>query len=219
VIERLLPATVRWAESFELRSDHELFPEELALIERAVAKRRDEFASARACARTALAELGRPPAPILRGPRGEPLWPRGVVGSITHCAGYCAAAVAPAGPTVAIGIDAEPDRPLPEGVLETVGLPAERDRASAARAERPGPHWDRLLFSAKESTYKAWYPLTGRWLGFEEAEIRIDPAGTFSAHLLVPGPVVAGREVRQFPGRWLAARGLVVTSIAVEARP
>ncbi len=79
-----------------------------------------------------------------------------------------------------------------------------------------GLSWDRLLFSAKESVYKAWYPLTGRWLGFDEATVTIGPAdGTFTAEFGVPGPVLRGRRLTGFSGRWLAARGLVLTAIAV----
>ena len=49
--------------------------------------------------------------------------------------------------------------------------------AALARAV-PLTHWGRLLFSAKEAVYKAWYPLTGRWLGFEEARLTIDPGAS-----------------------------------------
>ena len=62
-------------------------------------------------------------------------------------------------------------------------------------------------------------PADRRWLGFEEADLVFDPAGTFTARLLVPGPTVAGRELTGFTGRWLVADGLVVTSIAVPDRP
>ena len=79
----------------------------------------------------------------------------------------------------------------------------------------PGPNWDRLLFCAKESVYKAWFPLTGRWLGFEGAEITLDPAGTFTARLLEPGPAAGGRELTGFEGRWLARAGLILAAICV----
>jgi len=91
-----------------------LFPEDERAVARAVGKRRREFATARFYARTALARLGLDPAPIVPGPRGEPGWPAGVVGSMTHCAGYRAAAVARAEDVLTIGVDAEPDEPLPE---------------------------------------------------------------------------------------------------------
>jgi 4'-phosphopantetheinyl transferase EntD len=81
-------------------------------------------------------------------------------------------------------------------------------------------HWDRLLFSCKESVYKAWFPLARRWLGFDGAALRVDPvARTFTADLLVPGPVVDGAVLRGFSGRWLARGGLLLTAIGVAARP
>jgi 4'-phosphopantetheinyl transferase EntD len=79
-----------------------------------------------------------------------------------------------------------------------------------------GVHWDRLIFSAKESVYKAWFPLTRRWLDFDEAAITLDPSsGTFSARLLVPPPFVGGRSLTGFDGRFLVQDGLVLTAIVL----
>jgi 4'-phosphopantetheinyl transferase EntD len=216
VIEEILLPAVAAAEEFGDRPDAVLFPEEEAVIGRAVEKRRREFTTGRACARAALARLGQPPVAILPGERGSPGWPPGIVGSITHCAGYRAAAVARASQVLAIGLDAEPDRPLPGGVLDVVSLAAERASLADLARSAPGPNWDRMLFCAKESVYKAWFPLTGRWLGFQQAHITLDPAaGAFTARLLVPGPEVDGRELTAFDGRWLARDGLIITAISV----
>jgi 4'-phosphopantetheinyl transferase EntD len=216
MIEELLRPPVVAVEAFADPPDGTLFPEEEAVIARAVDKRRREFTTARWCARRALARIDVPPAPILPGQRGAPGWPAGVVGSMTHCAGYRAAAVARAGDVVTIGVDAEPNEPLPEGVLTSVSDPQERAALAALARTAPGVHWDRLLFSAKESVYKAWFPLARKWLGFEEAVVTIEPvAGAFAARLLVPGPVVAGERLSGFTGRWLARDGLVVTAIVV----
>src|SRR5258708_3275547 len=68
-------------------------PEEEPLIAKSVAKRRNEFITVRYCARLALGELGVAPVPMLTGDKGEPCWPDGVVGSLTHCTGYRGAAV------------------------------------------------------------------------------------------------------------------------------
>jgi 4'-phosphopantetheinyl transferase EntD len=216
VIEEILLPAVAAAEEFGDLPDAVLFPAEQAVIGRAVEKRRREFATARACARAALARLGQPPVAILPGKRGSPGWPPGIVGSITHCAGYRAAAVGKAAEVLAIGLDAEPDQPLPDGVLGAISLVAERATLCDLARSAPGPNWDRLLFCAKESVYKAWFPLTGRWLGFEQAHITLDPAaGTFTARLLVPGPEVDGRELTGFEGRWLARDGLILAAICV----
>jgi 4'-phosphopantetheinyl transferase EntD len=216
VIETILPQGAACAEAFGDPPRLVLFPEEESLLARAVDKRRREFTTARACARTALAALGFPPAPILAGERGAPQWPPGVVGSITHCAGYRAAAAARACDLLTIGLDAEPDEVLPGGVLEAVSLPGERERLRDLAAAAPGTCWDRLLFSAKEATYKAWFPLARRWLGFEDADITVNAAdGTFETRLLVPAPAVSDSPLAGFTGRWLARDGLILTAIAV----
>jgi 4'-phosphopantetheinyl transferase EntD len=218
VIGDILPPEVAVAEEFGDVPDVVLFPEEEAVIARAVDKRRREFTTARACARAALAQLGLPPAPILPGLRGAPGWPPGVVGSITHCAGYRACAVARDREVVTIGLDAEPHDQLPSGVLDAVSDGGERARLAALAAARPDVCWDRMLFSAKESVYKAWFPLTRRWLGFEEASVDIDPVtGTFTARLLVEGPLVNGTALTAFAGRWLVSNGLIATAIAITA--
>ncbi|MDP9793648.1 4'-phosphopantetheinyl transferase EntD [Catenuloplanes nepalensis] len=203
MIEQLLPPGVAWAETFG-DEDCALFPAEEAAIARAVPKRRHEFTTGRWCARSALATLGLPPAPIVPGERGAPTWPPGTTGAITHCPGYRAAAVARTTTIASVGIDAEAHAPLPDGVLALVSLPAEREWISQAP---PGTHWDRLLFSAKESVYKAWFPLTHRWLGFEEAHLTASPDGTFHAQILIDGPVT------HFSGRWLTTPDLILTAI------
>lgn len=218
MLERILPGEVAVVEAFSDDPDAVLFPGERAVIARAVAKRRIEFATARACARAALARLGEQPVPILRGSRGAPLWPTGVTGSITHCDGYRAAAVARTSHTVALGLDAEPNEKLPDGVPGTIALTEERDHIAGLAAAEPGICWDRLLFCAKESVYKAWFPITQRWLDFKSAHITIDPGdGTFQAQLLVPGPLVDGVPLNVMHGRWIAARGLLATAIVVPA--
>jgi 4'-phosphopantetheinyl transferase EntD len=204
MIADLLPASVACEETFG-DVDAPLYPGEAELIARAVGSRRREFVTTRHCARQALAALGFPPMAILAGDRRNPRWPQGVAGSMTHCPGFRAAAVAT--DLLTIGIDAEPAEPLPDGLLRMVALPQD----IAALPTRPDLPWDRILFSIKESVYKAWFPLTDRWLGFQEAEVVIDPAGTFEARLLVPGPP----GVTGFAGRWAAVDGLIGSAITM----
>ncbi|MEK8104565.1 4'-phosphopantetheinyl transferase superfamily protein [Micromonospora sp. M12] len=151
------------------------------------------------------------------GPRREPLWPPGIVGSITHCAGYRAAAVGLASDVAAVGIDAEPHGPLPDGVLGSVTAAGDEALLTDLTRRDPTTHWERLLFSAKESIYKAWYPLTHRWLGFEDASLMIDPAtATFSGRLHVSGTRRdGGPALTELHGRYLVADGLVLTAVTV----
>jgi enterobactin synthetase component D / holo-[acyl-carrier protein] synthase len=218
VLAAIVPPGVEVAEVFDDRFDSAPLPAaEEAAIRDAAPKRRREFAAARACARQALARAGFQSVPILPGPSGDPVWPPGVVGSLTHCDGYRACAIGRADKFAAIGIDAEPHDVLPRGVLPMVASDSERSALAALAALAPGVCWERILFSAKESVFKAWFPATGRWLGFASAEVSLDPAGTFAARLLVPGPVVSGAPLTIYHGRWTVERGLIATAVVVPA--
>ncbi|GHD97000.1 4'-phosphopantetheinyl transferase family protein [Streptomyces naganishii] len=233
MIEELVPRAVVCAEAYEDAAEHcgedggedGLFPGEREVLGDAVERRRREFTTVRACARKAMAGLGVPPAPVLPGVRNVPLWPAGVVGSMTHCDGYRAAALARASDAATVGIDAEPDGPLPQGVLESIALP--RELAWARAGSGGGVHRDRLLFSAKECVYKAWFPMMRTELDFEDADITFAPApangrkegsgGAFHARILRPARNALGQHVGAFEGRWAAARGLLVTAIVLPA--
>ncbi|MGH8920694.1 MAG: 4'-phosphopantetheinyl transferase family protein, partial [Actinomycetes bacterium] len=128
MIEKILPGVVACAEAFDDPPDAVLYPSEEAVISRAVEKRRREFRTVRHCARQALRELGLPPVAVLTGEHREPLWPPGVVGSMTHCTGYRAAAVARSRDLRTVGIDAEPHQPLPPDVLTAIALADEQVR-------------------------------------------------------------------------------------------
>jgi 4'-phosphopantetheinyl transferase EntD len=218
VIENILPPEVVAVEALGDLPGVALFPQEAELVANAVDKRQHEFATGRYCARAALGRLGVRPAPLLSGVGGAPHWPLGVVGSITHCDGYRAAAVAWGRDVVTLGVDAEPADPLPDGVLRFVSDAREQAWIRELGVARPEVCWDRLLFSAKESVYKAWFPLTGRWLDFNDASVTVDPdAKSFAATLTAPGPVVSGHILSGLVGRWTLASGLVLTAIAVLA--
>jgi len=202
VLRRLLPDTVSVDEVHGDDADV-LYPQEAAHIARAVPKRQREFATVRKCARRALQRFDIERHPMVPGTAGAPAWPSGIVGSMTHCDEYRAAAVARAGDIEAVGIDAEPAQELPPGVLRTVASAAEIDSLTRLRHVIPGVAWDRLLFSAKESIYKVWYPLSHDWLGFEEADVELFPAGSFRAELARPLPsTLTSAGVRELWGRW-----------------
>ena len=134
LLSGVVPSPVASAELYDDPPQLTPLPEEEPLIARSVAKRRNEFITVRYCARQALGELGLPPVPILKGDKGEPCWPDGVVGSLTHCEGFRGAVVGRSAEVRSVGIDAEPHGVLPKGVLDAISLPAERaELACAAR--------------------------------------------------------------------------------------
>jgi len=217
LLSTVVPPVIASAELYADPSDLTPLPEEEPLIARSVAKRRNEFVTVRYCARQALGDLGLPPVPILKGDKGEPCWPEGVVGSLTHCEGFRGAVVGRVADVRSVGIDAEPHAVLPKGVLDAISLPAERAELGAL----PGAaHWDRILFCAKEATYKAWFPLTHRWLGFEDAHITFTvdgsgSAGGFESRILVDPQAESGPPLTSLSGRWSVDDGLVLTAIVL----
>lgn len=193
-----------------------LLPAEQEAVRTAGPGRQADFTAGRLCARAALARLGVPAAPLLPGPGGEPQWPAGVTGSITHCAGYRACAVALTADVAAIGIDAEPDHPLPATLLGAVGTGPERARIARLSATVPAVSWDRLLFSAKEAAYKLWYPLNGQSPALHDVAVSLITGitgGTFTVRMHGGGPETSPRLRSRLRGRWLARGGLLVTAI------
>ncbi|WFU06777.1 4'-phosphopantetheinyl transferase superfamily protein (plasmid) [Rhizobium sp. CB3171] len=215
MLEKLLPpnVAVQTSRANEVPEIQVMAGEESA-IATAVKSRRHEFSIGRACARAALCKLGFPSCPIPSGPNREPLWPSGIVGSITHCAGFYAAAVAMQKDYIALGIDAEVDEELPSGVLSLISSHEER-RWIANASEHI--NWERLLFSAKESIFKAWFPLTREWLGFQDAVVTIIPEdGSFIVQL--PHTCVPAADCpRELRGRFTISNGLILTAVFIEA--
>lgn len=207
----LLPDGVIACESRVADSDT-LLPEEAELVATAVNARQSEFAAGRACARSALTDMGvGDPEPIIPDEHRAPIWPSGFVGSITHCTGLAAAAVARADTWLGIGIDAEPAEPLPQEVVDLVLDSTEQ--FALTNLPDLGVPWDRVAFSAKESLYKVWSPLQHTWLGFEDVALDLDTDGTFTVQL---GPPDIGKLPRTMSGRWAVTDGLVITTLAVQ---
>ena len=223
MIESLVPGTVAVASSVDGAEDVELFEAERRLVEGAGATRHQEFATVRGCARRALTMLGESPQAVLKGARGEPQWPPGIVGSMTHCTGYTAAVVARASDVRGIGIDAEPSGPMPDGALTIVALASEQQQV-VSLGSTAEICWDKLLFSAKESVFKCWYPATHIELGFRDAEVTFSPnwtndcdggrRGRFHVRLIRSAVTHLPTD---FEGRWRVGDGFAMTAVVLPA--
>lgn len=165
-----------------------LLPEEALLLSpKAVEKRRVEFAAGRHVARLALAEAGfTEPFPILRGARGEPLWPAGWVGSISHGHGWAVAAVGPHTSVRSLGVDFESARRKVNaaGIARLITGPSEQAWCFA-EGEGTAQLRLKLIFSAKESLFKTLYPIVNVFFDFHDAEAVWNEAeGRFDLRLL-----------------------------------
>jgi 4'-phosphopantetheinyl transferase EntD len=196
-----------------------LLPDEAAdLSAGAVTKRVEEFTAGRACARRALAEFGIVDFPIKVGPKREPLWPEGYVGSITHTDGLCAAAVGESARFLGLGLDVEQTGRVGASIQARICVSAELDwlaRLPAAEAS----HAATLVFAAKEAFYKAQFPVVREWLYFDVAAIEFPdwpaPAGSW---LLRPQRPLAIEQYCAFPlrGGYRLEGELVVAGVAIE---
>ena len=182
--------------------------ERLAMV-RAVPSRIAEFTAGRAAARQAMQALGLPEAAIAMGADRAPVWPAGVVGSISHAGGMGAALVARVGAIAGIGLDLELNEPLPPDLWPEVCTSAELIALTKLPAAAQG-QTARLIFSAKECCYKCIYPHTKAVLSFGAMEIRPDLTGnTYAATLVEPaGPFAPGTT---WVGGFARIGGLIAT--------
>ncbi len=221
MIGTLFPGSVVTLEATAEMWSAPLLPEEEACLSpRAVAKRRREFAAGRACARAALARLGVRDFPLRVESDRSPLWPRGIVGSLSHCGDYCGVAVARKGSIAGLGLDVERARPLQDRVALMICTEAERTRLAALPDLPPGL-WAMVVFCAKESTYKCFYPLARMFLDFHDVEIDLEPAaGAFTARVLKARGAAGGAAdppVRALHGRFAWNDAYVFAGVTLTA--
>lgn len=175
------------------------------------AKRQSEFLAGRICAREALAVVrGQRSVPTV-GEDGAPCWPSGLCGSISHGKGFALAAVAEQSHVQSLGLDIEALLAVEraERLAGEIHTPAELEPWQALAAERRA--WlTTLTFSAKESVFKALYPLVQRRFYFQDAELLDWQAdGHLRLRLLIdlhpdwPAGTIVSGQYAEFDGRLL----------------
>lgn len=153
-------------------------------IRRSVQKRQAEFFFGRLTARLAMAALGAPTAEIVIGPQREPVWPHGIVGSISHTGGLAMATAARPSRCHGIGIDVE--RAVSGDARDSIASSV-LDAAEMAILDRHCAGMEdggfSLAFSAKESLYKGAFPSVQRFFDFAAARIVAVDTATRTLHL------------------------------------
>jgi len=136
----------------------------------AVLKRQVEFAAGRWCAAQALRRSGyRGPPAIGIGAHRAPCWPAGYLGSISHSTGWAVAITAADDAWSGIGIDLEQTMEESNARALSGRIGSAAELALGTRCGMPFATWATLLFSAKESLFKALYPSVGRYFHFPDA--------------------------------------------------
>lgn len=205
------------AEIASINGSHDLFDVEDRAIRNAAPLRRDEFAAGRAAARGALATLAIAPVPIPRAADRRPLWPNGIIGSISHTDGIAAAIVGHNQPTAGVGLDIEGDAPLKKELLKYILTRSE----AAARKARPlvaSSSRCKATFAAKEALFKAIYPITGQFFGFLDANVDLLESGNWTATLCDTAPALPASMVIS-GGKWAAVDGHVIATVCILNAP
>ena len=205
------------AEIASINGSHDLFDVEDRAIRNAAPRRRDEFAAGRAAARGALATLAIAPVPIPRAADRRPLWPNGIIGSISHTDGIAAAIVGHNQPTAGVGLDIEGDAPLKKELLKYILTRSE----AAARKARPlvaSSSRCKATFAAKEALFKAIYPITGQFFGFLDANVDLLESGNWTATLCDTAPALPASMVIS-GGKWAAVDGHVIATVCILNAP
>lgn len=184
------------------RAAHPAFPGETVA---GVAKRQSEFRAGRHAARAALAELGLPGRPIPAGADRAPIWPLGLIGSISHSDRLCLAAV---GRGRGIGVDLEPAEPLEPQIHRMILSPEDRGSEGAVISGLE----TRLIFSAKEAAYKAQYPLSRQLFDFQTLAVTVQ-GDRFEARFRRDIAPFTPQSVLQ--GRWAQVAGHFLCVVAL----
>ncbi|CBL47051.1 phosphopantetheinyl transferase [gamma proteobacterium HdN1] len=218
MFETLLPACAKVVVAKDWMWNTPVFQEEEAFIERAVEKRRREFRASRHSAHEALSVFEHNDFRLLPGGGRAPQWPAGIVGAVTHTGQFCAVAIAAAQECRGLGIDAEQNSPLSDELKQMICTPSEQ--AWVTEQEAAGKLWvSKLIFSAKESVHKVYYPLNQYTLDFLDAELVIDLAAcSFHARILKP-VVNASVPIHSLKGRFFVDDQLVYSAIFYANEP
>jgi 4'-phosphopantetheinyl transferase EntD len=212
LLKSMLPGDVAFAAGAIADAGVDLFDVESAAVAGAVAKRRREFGAGRTYARAALAGLACPPQPIPVGTDRRPIWPRGFIGSISHCDHLCVAIAGRSEAYAGLGIDIEDDKPVEEGMRAIICRPDERQRAPAGRLSTDGA---KLSFVVKEALFKAYYPATSAFLDFHEVSVELDERCQAFTATLVSDDKPALAHSRCFAGRVGRVEGHLVAVVAI----
>ena len=138
--------------------------------------RKEHYRSGRICAGEVLSKLGTLGQPVLRDPQTrEPLWPEGISGAITHSGNWAAAAAGKTSDVLGIGIDLEDlERQVDSRISRHVCIPEEQKWLQECGEEDCLEQNLKIIFSAKESIFKAFFPYTRTYLHFHDARILME---------------------------------------------
>lgn len=217
----IIPEGVLWKVAEDWMWNTPVCDAEEALVTKAVDKRKREFRAGRHCAHALFDEAGISCSALLKGKQREPNWPDGWVGSISHSNGLCVVAIAPKTAYLSIGLDVEQATPLGEDIINLICSPSEQDQITrlqlTAGQKLASIPLSKVIFSAKESVHKTYFPLNYHTLDFLDARIDLlHDDFRFEATITKPEPNPR-HPLQRLHGRFCMKESFVATFIALDA--
>jgi 4'-phosphopantetheinyl transferase EntD len=218
-IKSLLPVAMAIEiERIDEARESMLHPTELAAITNAVLKRRNEFIAGRTSAKRALQRLGYSCRPIPVGSMREPIWPVGVIGSITHEGAYAISALARTRHISLLGIDLASRDALSGDLVPMICRDDEIEGIQRHERHFGGDDLFKLVFSIKESVYKCLFPVVRKLFDFSDVSVEFTyRKGRTEAEVVLRNPVMFSHVTSRLNVAYVYAADYVFTGVWSEA--
>jgi 4'-phosphopantetheinyl transferase EntD len=192
----------------------ELHPDERALTGKMAAKRLADFRASRYVASNALSQLGHSDFAILINQQRGPIWPPGIIGSLSHCSEIAVAVAIDDRSIASIGIDVEAYYEMEENLRKLIC--SEQEMKHLRSIGQP-ELMSKIVFSIKEAIYKCLNPLIQQWIDFKDVSIVLDKnKQTYVANL--NSELTARLGCSTISGRWLINEQHVYSSCWIKQK-
>ena len=186
-------------------SEFTLYPEELALTKKMSSKRLYDFSSGRYAARKLLLNYEIEKHPILIGENRAPIWPTGIIGSISHSENLCIAVISDKKALNSIGVDIESSKRINADILPLI---CNEEEISHIKLLEKASNINiltnaKLIFSIKESLFKCLNPLINNWIDYKEMQVKID----LKQRTYLATPISANQnliDIGEISGKWFS---------------
>ena len=189
---------------------------EKKLIANSISKRKKEFATSRIFAKQAFRKMGiYDSVSLLCDENRCPIWPKNVIGSISHTGSYCAVAIASINEYRGVGIDIEEIDRLSLDMKHIICHGIEHEYITS-KCDKQNVEMLATIFSIKESFYKMQYLVTKSWVGFHDVLCDVIENGRIRISICKNiGNIFNKSDVVY--GRYLVSNNNICTAVYLEA--
>ena len=172
-------------------------------------KRKKEYLKSRELAHSLFSEIGISDFILLNDDKRAPIWPSGIVGSISHSSGFAIVAISKDHKSIGIDLEKIMSDERSEKLKDQF-LTEEEIKINQLDFNL----FSTIVFSAKESLFKLIYPLCREYFGFHSAKIREITDSGFSIELKSQSTSVS-KFNGLYQGKWQKLDDIILTSLVI----